>query len=248
MPWTCTPQTNTGGYKDCVESEDRDLVGYGLDSPSFTWPDGSVIALAFTVSPPLSEASVLATLTPIEQLNYEEGAEFTPWNGDTRSNEFLDELYYSRSPVPKRDLVTERCAPLPSHLSSARSSTEHVQWVRVRHPRRPASPAPALLRVRLADDHLGVRPLVRGDGLLAQASRRRGARDRVPWCVLERSRSSSVPDLAAPTQATAGAARPTWLALTRRPRVSGNPSNGCRQQQDVRTVRHPLPERVSGQI
>jgi hypothetical protein len=55
----------------------RDYVGYGLESPKTLWPGNKVVAVSFV-------------------LNYEEGAEYTPWNGDAKSCDFLHELHYSR--------------------------------------------------------------------------------------------------------------------------------------------------------
>ncbi|ORY88411.1 hypothetical protein BCR35DRAFT_263424 [Leucosporidium creatinivorum] len=88
MPWTLTPETNKLGYQDQVAALPRDLEGYGGQSPSNCWPDGKVIAVSFV-------------------LNYEEGAEHTPWNGDQRSTEFLHEDHYHRNPINGRDPVVE---------------------------------------------------------------------------------------------------------------------------------------------
>jgi hypothetical protein len=55
----------------------RDYVGYGVEPPKVLWPGNKVIAVSFV-------------------LNYEEGAESTPWNGDDRSCNSLHELHYSR--------------------------------------------------------------------------------------------------------------------------------------------------------
>ncbi|KAL8292515.1 hypothetical protein RQP46_001127 [Phenoliferia psychrophenolica] len=67
----------------------RDFVGYGDDSPRDCWPDGKKICVSFV-------------------LNYEEGAEFSVWNGDKSSEGSLHELSYNR-PIRKneRDLVVE---------------------------------------------------------------------------------------------------------------------------------------------
>ena len=55
----------------------RDYVGYGMQPPSVLWPGNKVIAVSFV-------------------LNYEEGAEHTPWNGDDQSCDSLHELHYNR--------------------------------------------------------------------------------------------------------------------------------------------------------
>lgn len=52
--------------------EKRDLVGYGPNPPSFTWPNGARVAVSFV-------------------LNYEEGAENTLLNGDVAAEAFLTE-------------------------------------------------------------------------------------------------------------------------------------------------------------
>ena len=74
----------------------RDYVGYGLEPPSVLWPGGKKVAVSFV-------------------LNYEEGAEYTPWNGDDQSCDFLHELHYSRPAIHggKRDgLVEDMVGPL----------------------------------------------------------------------------------------------------------------------------------------
>ncbi|GAA6014125.1 hypothetical protein JCM10207_006104 [Rhodosporidiobolus poonsookiae] len=90
MVWLATPETNTSGFKDSVAAVERDFLGYGFDQPRDCWPNGAKIAVSFV-------------------LNYEEGAEFTTWNGDDRSNEFLFEEHYVREPVKnKRDMLVEQ--------------------------------------------------------------------------------------------------------------------------------------------
>jgi allantoinase len=54
------------------ESE-RDLCGYGRDAPDAQWPDGARIAVQFV-------------------LNYEEGGELTPLNGDATSEAYMTEV------------------------------------------------------------------------------------------------------------------------------------------------------------
>ncbi|OXB38058.1 hypothetical protein LQV05_005949 [Cryptococcus neoformans] len=68
----------------------RDYVGYGLQSEPKVWPNGKKIAVSFV-------------------LNYEEGAESTPWNEDEKSCAFLHELHYERPPTTggKRDGLVE---------------------------------------------------------------------------------------------------------------------------------------------
>ncbi|EIW66227.1 hypothetical protein M231_02991 [Tremella mesenterica] len=66
----------------------RDFVGYGLEPPTDCWPDGKKIAVSFV-------------------LNYEEGAESTPWNGDKISCATLHELSYDRPAVEGRDCMSE---------------------------------------------------------------------------------------------------------------------------------------------
>ncbi|KAK4687076.1 hypothetical protein P7C73_g3035, partial [Tremellales sp. Uapishka_1] len=68
----------------------RDYVGYGLSPAREPWPGGKKIAVSFV-------------------LNYEEGAEATPWNGDDGSCAFLHELHYDRKATTggKRDLLVE---------------------------------------------------------------------------------------------------------------------------------------------
>jgi len=68
----------------------RDYVGYGGDSPKVLWPGDKVIAVSFV-------------------LNYEEGAEQTPWNGDDQSCDSLHELHYDRPATSggQRDGVVE---------------------------------------------------------------------------------------------------------------------------------------------
>ncbi|WWD16904.1 hypothetical protein CI109_101336 [Kwoniella shandongensis] len=68
----------------------RDFVGYGLEPPTELWPGGNKIAVSFV-------------------LNYEEGAEQTPWNGDEQSCDNLHELHYERKATSggKRDIMVE---------------------------------------------------------------------------------------------------------------------------------------------
>ncbi|GAA5860427.1 hypothetical protein JCM8547_000301 [Rhodosporidiobolus lusitaniae] len=74
-------------YKEYVPP--RDLTGYGFDSPRDCWPNEKKIAITFV-------------------LNYEEGAEHTLWNGDKRSEPFLNETASFRDiKWGQRDLFVE---------------------------------------------------------------------------------------------------------------------------------------------
>lgn len=65
---------------------DRDLVGYGQTPPGVRWPDGSRLAVNFVV-------------------NYEEGSELSPANGDT-GRERMSEAMYTTEPGD-RELTQE---------------------------------------------------------------------------------------------------------------------------------------------
>lgn len=65
----------------------RGLVGYGAEPPDPQWPGGARLAVSFV-------------------LNYEEGAENTPLNGDAQAESFINEL--PTAPVPGvRNVNTE---------------------------------------------------------------------------------------------------------------------------------------------
>jgi putative urate catabolism protein len=66
----------------------RDLVGYGANPPDPKWPDGARLALSFV-------------------LNYEEGGENTPLEGDPASEAFLHEVVGAPATVGRRNLNTE---------------------------------------------------------------------------------------------------------------------------------------------
>jgi putative urate catabolism protein len=66
----------------------RDLVGYGASPPDPRWPGGARLALSFV-------------------LNYEEGGESTPLEGDEASEAFLHEVVGARATVGRRNLNTE---------------------------------------------------------------------------------------------------------------------------------------------
>jgi putative urate catabolism protein len=66
----------------------RDLVGYGASPPDPQWPGGARLALSFV-------------------LNYEEGGENTPLEGDPGSEAFLHEVVGAPPTVGRRNLNTE---------------------------------------------------------------------------------------------------------------------------------------------
>jgi putative urate catabolism protein len=66
----------------------RDLVGYGAQPPDPGWPGGARVALSFV-------------------LNYEEGGENTPLEGDPASEAFLHEVVGAPATVGRRNLNTE---------------------------------------------------------------------------------------------------------------------------------------------
>jgi putative urate catabolism protein len=66
----------------------RDLVGYGQNPPDPRWPDGARLALNFV-------------------LNYEEGGERTPLEGDPESEAYLHEVVGAPPTVGRRNLNTE---------------------------------------------------------------------------------------------------------------------------------------------
>jgi putative urate catabolism protein len=63
-------------------------VGYGADPPDPRWPDGARLAVSFV-------------------LNYEEGGENTPLEGDSASEAFLHEVIGAPPTVGRRNLNTE---------------------------------------------------------------------------------------------------------------------------------------------
>ena len=66
----------------------RDLVGYGQQPPDPQWPGGARLAVNIV-------------------LNYEEGGESTPLEGDSASEAFLHEVVGARPTVGRRNLNTE---------------------------------------------------------------------------------------------------------------------------------------------
>jgi putative urate catabolism protein len=66
----------------------RDLVGYGEHPPAPLWPDGARLAVSFV-------------------LNYEEGGESTPLEGDAASEGYLHEVVGAPPTVGRRNLNTE---------------------------------------------------------------------------------------------------------------------------------------------
>jgi putative urate catabolism protein len=67
---------------------ERDLVGYGASPPDPRWPGGARLALSFV-------------------LNYEEGGENTPLEGDPASEAFLHEVVGAPATIGRRNLNTE---------------------------------------------------------------------------------------------------------------------------------------------
>ncbi len=67
---------------------DRDLVGYGASPPDPCWPGGARVAVSFV-------------------LNYEEGGEMSPLEGDATSEAFLHEVIGAPPTVGRRNLNTE---------------------------------------------------------------------------------------------------------------------------------------------
>ncbi len=66
----------------------RDMVGYGKEPPNPTWPNNARLALQFVI-------------------NYEEGGERTPLNGDPESESYLTELVGLQSVRGRRDKAAE---------------------------------------------------------------------------------------------------------------------------------------------
>ena len=66
----------------------RDLRGYGSQPPRPHWPGGARLAISFV-------------------LNYEEGAEYTPLNGDAHAETYLHELPGNAPPSGLRNVNTE---------------------------------------------------------------------------------------------------------------------------------------------
>ena len=66
----------------------RDLVGYGGNPPDPRWPEGKRVALNLV-------------------LNYEEGGESTPLDGDPASEAYLHEVIGAPATVGRRNLNTE---------------------------------------------------------------------------------------------------------------------------------------------
>jgi putative urate catabolism protein len=71
-----------------AEGYARDLAGYGATPPDPQWPGGARLAVSFV-------------------LNYEEGAENTPLEGDPASEAFLHEVVGAPPTVGRRNLNTE---------------------------------------------------------------------------------------------------------------------------------------------
>ncbi|KAJ3161964.1 hypothetical protein HDU86_005662 [Geranomyces michiganensis] len=73
---------------DLKSFDQRDFVGYGPATPRFSWPNGAKIALSFVI-------------------NYEEGGENTPDNGDPATEVFLNETPGSAPKLNGRDMNME---------------------------------------------------------------------------------------------------------------------------------------------
>jgi len=69
-------------------NQPRDLIGYGQNPPNPNWPNGAKLALSFV-------------------LNYEEGAERTPLNGDSHSEIYGGEFPLAPKPEGVRHLSQE---------------------------------------------------------------------------------------------------------------------------------------------
>ena len=69
-------------------SSARDLVGYGAEPPDPRWPEGARVALSFV-------------------LNYEEGGENTPLEGDPAAEAYLHEVVGAPATVGQRNLNVE---------------------------------------------------------------------------------------------------------------------------------------------
>ena len=119
------------GEAEVPRVSERDFVGYGATPPDPKWPGGARLALNFV-------------------LNYEEGGENTPLEGDPASEAFLHEVV--GAPADGRP-----------------AEPEHRVDVRVRQPRRLLARAPDLRQARAAADRLRGRP-----GARAESRRRRG--------------------------------------------------------------------------
>ena len=145
-----TVHTMSSSAEEPVYLPPRDFVGYGIEPPSTPWPNGAKVAVTFV-------------------LNYEEGAEATPWNGDEHSCDNLHELHYERPPTTngQRDIMVEE-------MVSRRKILLIV--VRVRYPSGITSPDETISKVRLEVDHLGLWESLRGHAALSEDDGRRWTR------------------------------------------------------------------------
>ena len=98
-------------------SSARDLVGYGAEPPDPRWPGGARLALSFV-------------------LNYEEGGENTPLEGDEASEAFLHEVVGAPATVGRRNLNAESMFEFGSragfwrvlaHLHAARAAADRLR-------------------------------------------------------------------------------------------------------------------------
>lgn len=79
----------------------RDLLGYGMDGITRQWPNKSKVAISFVI-------------------NYEEGAELTPVNGDTSSEVYGGEFSLNTHSKRKRHLGMESLFEYGSRAGSWR--------------------------------------------------------------------------------------------------------------------------------
>lgn len=66
----------------------RDLIGYGPNPPSIEWPNQAKIAINFVI-------------------NYEEGAELSPVNGDATAETDGSDFPFSKKPPGQRNYSIE---------------------------------------------------------------------------------------------------------------------------------------------
>jgi peptidoglycan/xylan/chitin deacetylase (PgdA/CDA1 family) len=89
-----------------VNSFGRDLVGYGEHPPDAAWPGGARVAVSFV-------------------LNYEEGGERSPLDGDSLTEPMMHEIVGS-PPVDARCRTSSRCSSTGAGRASGASSPVHV--------------------------------------------------------------------------------------------------------------------------
>ena len=116
-------------------SSARDLVGYGAEPPDPRWPGGARLALSFV-------------------LNYEEGGENTPLEGDPASEAYLHEVVGAPASEGRRNLTPPHSA---QHGTASRTSKATAKP----HESHRNEPAPA--RVPELKASIGI-SLLRGGG------------------------------------------------------------------------------------